>query len=217
MKKILVFLLALLFTFPAIAEESVSELLERTLGIDVETADTQTLKSVVEGIDISIRPYLSAIEYCLERLDFMGEAQWVEKYREEYPNNLSGLSYDDLVLLKDRINLAMWERQEWQEVTVPKGVYLVGTDIPAGHWTIRTEAISCSIEVTDKLDETGKRHDWSGDVWSQSVIHAKGDHFDPTSDIEEVDYMLQNGWYVIIEYGSAIFTPYTGKPSLGFK
>ena len=147
----------------------------------------------------------------------MGEAQWVVKYREEYPNNLSGLSYDDLVLLKDRIHLAMWERQEWQEVTVPKGVYLVGTDIPAGHWTIRTEAISCSIEVTDKLDETGKRHDWSGDVWSQSVIHAKGDHFDPTSDIEEVDYMLQNGWYVIIEYGSAIFTPYTGKPSLGFK
>ena len=30
--------------------------------------------------------------------------------------DLSGMSYDELVALKDRINLAMWQSDEWQMV-----------------------------------------------------------------------------------------------------
>ena len=30
--------------------------------------------------------------------------------------DLSGMSYEELVALKDRINLAMWESDEWEEV-----------------------------------------------------------------------------------------------------
>lgn len=56
------------------------------------------------------------------------------------PVDLSGLSFDELVALRDQINLAIWNSQEWQEVTVPAGIWQVGKDIPAGHWSIRVAA-----------------------------------------------------------------------------
>ena len=43
--------------------------------------------------------------------------------------DLSGMSIDELVELKDRINLAIWNSQEWEEVTVPQGEWIVGEDI----------------------------------------------------------------------------------------
>ena len=46
--------------------------------------------------------------------------------------DLSGMSFDELVALKDQINLALWNSADWQEVTVPQGVWQVGADIPAG-------------------------------------------------------------------------------------
>ena len=47
--------------------------------------------------------------------------------------DLSGLSYDELVALKDQINKAMWESKEWQEVTVaPRGVYEGRRGYPRG-------------------------------------------------------------------------------------
>ena len=51
--------------------------------------------------------------------------------------DISGLSYEELVQLRDCINLAIWNSEEWQEVTVPPGLWKIGDDIPAGHWTIR--------------------------------------------------------------------------------
>ena len=50
--------------------------------------------------------------------------------------DISNLTYDELVQLKDQINLAMWNCEEWQEVTVPAGVWVVGEDIPVAHWSI---------------------------------------------------------------------------------
>ena len=35
------------------------------------------------------------------------------------PVDLSGMSFDELVALRDQLNLAIWNSQEWQEVTVP--------------------------------------------------------------------------------------------------
>lgn len=40
--------------------------------------------------------------------------------------DISGLSYDELVQLNNQINLAMWNSEEWQEVTVPPGTYQIG-------------------------------------------------------------------------------------------
>lgn len=57
---------------------------------------------------------------------------------------LDGLTYDELVELKDQINLAIWNSDNWQEVTVPAGIWKIGEDIPEGHWSIR-------IGVDDQL------------------------------------------------------------------
>lgn len=40
--------------------------------------------------------------------------------------DLTGMTYAELVALKDQINLAIWNSSEWQEVTVPQGVWKVG-------------------------------------------------------------------------------------------
>lgn len=221
MKKLLSFFLVFLMISPALAEESVPEFLQKSLGIDIEAADAQTLKSVVEGIDISISPFSQAIEYCLSRLGAMGQTQWVAEYREKHPDNLSALSYDELVALKDRINLAMWQSAEWQEVTVPIGLYVVGEDIPAGHWSIKTKNSNCTIKVSDKIKESKKAVDFShSGFYYDQIIHNKeayAKYFNENSDIEVIDIVLYSGLFVEVEWGAAIFTPYTGKPSLGFK
>ena len=133
--------------------------------------------------------------------------------------DLSGMSYDELVALKDQINLAMWNSQEWQEVTVPQGVWLVGADIPAGHWTIKAKAKWTYINIGTALDATKKDIDiWESDLYYTGVVvNPEYKQYEAGSDKPEIDIELQNGTYVIIDSGDAVFTPYTGKPGLGFK
>lgn len=133
--------------------------------------------------------------------------------------DLSGLSYAELVALKDRINLAMWQSEEWQEVTVPQGVWKVGEDIPAGHWTVKCAPGASSSEISwgEKLSENGETIAWSGrhSVYNRVRNPAKYDNAD--NYIYEYSFVVVDGDYIVINYGSAVFTPYTGKPSLGFK
>ena len=134
--------------------------------------------------------------------------------------NLSGLSYDELVALKDRINLAIWNSQEWQEVTVPQGVWVVGEDIPAGHWTVRCANgwTRTNVEWGEFLSESNESIRWFG---RHSVVnyvynphHSK---FDPYKNETEYSFEVRNGEYIVITEGSCVFTPYNGKPDLGFK
>ena len=129
--------------------------------------------------------------------------------------DLSGLSFEELVALKDQINLAIWESEEWQEVTVPQGVWEVGADIPAGKWTISAAdgAIS-SVTIGKELRDNGQdvKPTASGVLVSPSNVVYKQDSSRLTWDIDLVD-----GDYIKISTGSVVFTPYAGKPSLGFK
>ena len=71
--------------------------------------------------------------------------------------DISNLSYDELIQLKDSINIAMWNSQEWQEVTVPIGVWVVGEDIPIAHWSISIDPNSSrkwvSVTYCDLLND----------------------------------------------------------------
>ena len=132
--------------------------------------------------------------------------------------DLSKMSYDDLVELKDRINLAIWESDEWQEVEVPHGVWQVGKDIPAGRWTIRAgENCSLFLSIGETLDssKTSLVIDSSFSYWV--LMDKNNKRFDPTSDIESVTIDLQDGIYVTINEGYVIFSPYSGQPDLGFR
>lgn len=128
--------------------------------------------------------------------------------------DLSGLSFDELVALKDQINLAIWNSAEWQEVTVPQGVYQVGADIPAGKWTIRPVSGKASIIKTGVSTKDGGasvKADYSENIYApDSIMYKNGSR-------TELTIELSDGQYVEISVGSVIFTPYSGKPSLGFK
>jgi hypothetical protein len=72
--------------------------------------------------------------------------------------DLSGMSFDELVALREQLNLAIWNSQEWQEVEIPAGVWTIGKDIPAGHWKVSVpEKEYTQVYYCKKLDETGMR------------------------------------------------------------
>ncbi|MEA4997998.1 MAG: hypothetical protein VB087_01280 [Candidatus Limiplasma sp.] len=132
--------------------------------------------------------------------------------------DLTGMSYDELVALKGQIDLAIWASDEWQEVSVPVGVYTVGEDIPAGKWTIRAaDASYITIKWGDELSDSGVDLDY-GDLYEYEALYSPTyRNYDERSDRTEISYEIKDGQYVIIDNGTAVFTPYAGKQSLGFK
>ena len=133
--------------------------------------------------------------------------------------DLSGMSFDELVALKQEINIAITKTDKWQEVVVPQGVWKVGEDIPAGHWTVRcadgTDVVY--IEWGVYLKENGHGIQTKGRNHYSYVRNPESkyyNHSDPT----EYDFVVQDGDWIVINdsYGKALFSPYTGKPDLGF-
>lgn len=130
--------------------------------------------------------------------------------------DISGLSFDELVQLKEQINLAIWNSQEWQEVTVPPGIWEIGKDIPAGHWSLRLPEGSEPCYIIYASNTTNDGHDI--DI-SQSIMECLCDPssiFFDGSYKTETDFDMKEGWFIRLDC-TTIFTPYTGKPDLGFK
>lgn len=133
--------------------------------------------------------------------------------------DLSGMSFDELVALREQIDLAIWNCAEWQEVTVPQGVWKVGEDIPVGRWTIKAaDGVWARVSYGSDLDDNQKEVDYRSDDYYSSQVHSKTwRSFDPNSDIPQIDIDAKAGAYIVVENGNVVFSPYTGKPSLGFK
>ena len=132
--------------------------------------------------------------------------------------DLSGMSYDELVQLKDQVSLAIWESEEWQEVEVPAGVYTVGEDIPAGKWTIKAaDGISVTIEWGDLLDDSGVALSWDGKFMEYEYLRSENNKYYEKGDKTEITWDIKDGQYILVDDGIAVFMPYAGKPSLGFK
>lgn len=133
--------------------------------------------------------------------------------------DISDLSYDELVQLKNKINLAMWNSQEWQEVTVPIGIWTVGEDIPIAHWSISLSPDAsgkwAKIIYCDKLDESGLDAGNQFDCKIYSYLNVASPDNDRYPQVIDID--LKPGTYLIIGNGSVVFTPYSGKPDLGFR
>lgn len=134
--------------------------------------------------------------------------------------DLSKYTFGQLVMLRNLCQMEMMKRDEWQEVTVPVGVWKIGEDIPAGHWNITASKESAygwgSIEYCDKLDITKKepdRHNVS--IYYHAQVKYPGSN--ASVEATSIDLELEEGMYLIIEYSAMVFTPYTGKPNLGFK
>ena len=130
--------------------------------------------------------------------------------------DISGLSYDELVQLKNMINLAMWNSQEWQEVTVPAGTWKIGEDIPAGHWAISIVGHGLTtVWYCEQVDELGGPVCWGAKYKYKPVASEDFEAFNETYD-HIIDFDVVDGWYLCFDK-AVVFTPYTGKPDLGFK
>lgn len=132
--------------------------------------------------------------------------------------DLSGMSYEELVALRDQLNLAIWNSAEWQQVTVPQGLWEVDKDIPSGHWTIcPVPESSVSIYYGNALKENGMEVSFLSDNIYTVYLDAPGSGgYMPGFSTEQSDICLESGSFVEISGGYAIFSPYHSKPDLGF-
>ena len=113
--------------------------------------------------------------------------------------DLSALSFDELRSLQTQLNKELVSRPEWKEVTVPMGIWVVGSDIPAGAYSIISTDSSTFFAVWEKAvnDYSGM-----GCIYNE-VINNK-------NKIGRI--VLQDGW--VVEFNDpVIFAP---AVSLGF-
>lgn len=132
--------------------------------------------------------------------------------------SIDGLSLDDLVALKDQLNLAIWNSSDWEEVTVPQGIWEIGVDIPTGHWTIKAaDGAFAMLEWCGALNETKTGMDWNEIIDTNNLVSETSPAYRKDQSRVQLDWELTDGTYLIISSGSVIFTPYEGKPAFTFK
>lgn len=134
--------------------------------------------------------------------------------------DLSGMTLSELIELSQQVTMAMWETEEWEEVEVPIGVYEIGVDIPAKHWNIAAgDGHFPTIVYASKLDASGRDAEWEDTIYEEWLMSSSYDYYEDYAGEypESIDLDLSDGGYLIVEEGSVIFTPYTGKVDLGFK
>lgn len=133
--------------------------------------------------------------------------------------DLSALSFADLVALRQQISQELITRPEWKEVTVPQGVWKVGEDIPAGHWTIiPISGGYCSISISDAINQMGTDigSSYSEYYFSDFIESPDYSYFIEGNSKPSIDIELFDGLYIVVKGCSCVFSPYIGKPSLGF-
>ena len=129
--------------------------------------------------------------------------------------DLSAMSFKDLQALEARVLAAMWASGDWQEVKVPAGAYAVGSEIPAGKWTITiTPGNYAEIYVCTELNASGTDPD--GDWLTYEVIADKDNFMFESYPIPMLTIDVRAGVYIVVKDGPVVFTPYSG-PSFTFK
>lgn len=112
--------------------------------------------------------------------------------------DLSSLTYDELLALRDQLNGEIISRPEWKEVTVPSGIWYVGKDIPVGSYSIKPYNKGAFLTVENPSATFGKL------IINQGVRNE-------SNSVGKVE--LKEGYIVTVDGGSLIFTP---PESLGF-
>ena len=132
--------------------------------------------------------------------------------------DLTGLTFQELSDLRDRCQMEMMNTGEWQEVTVPPGVYQVGKHIPAGTWRVICRVRNNSLIMWgDKLDGNGHKVTYDGtdryDI--ERVYNPNGKYFEKGS-VTEYTFTVRDGEWIIIDDTDMVFTPPV-TPSFSFK
>lgn len=112
--------------------------------------------------------------------------------------DLSAYTQEELLALRDKINQELLKRGIEKEVIVPIGSYVVGVDIPAGVYTIKTIKDGASLKVREAINS-------SRYFFSEYISHYDNDIIGKIT--------LVDGNIVEIGDSNLLFSPYQG---LGF-
>lgn len=102
--------------------------------------------------------------------------------------DLSAMSFDELMELRQSLMLEIMSRPEWEETTLEAGTYYIGQDIPAGYY--KAVAVNTFMEI--KLYEGSREVDWY-------MVYGE--------DIGKL--YLKDGWRMETN-GTIILSPYAG-------
>ena len=114
---------------------------------------------------------------------------------------------DDLVAAKKLAEDELRSRQEWEEVPVPEGPYVVGETIPAGVWCVwPVERMLLGFIVND-----------NGGKYGYATISPSRKSYSPDKYGDRIIVKLVDGYGLDVssDHG-AIFTPYAGHPTITF-
>ncbi len=131
--------------------------------------------------------------------------------------SIDGLSYDELVSIKNQLNLAIWNSYEWERVLVPFGIYEIGVDFPEGHWSFEApDGSYVTIEYGTELSESQMNLSLSGE-WTE-YLYSESYRYRDDGDVAKTDLNMSAGNYLSV--GGGVYTwvtPYVSGGSLGFK
>ena len=122
--------------------------------------------------------------------------------------DLSSMSYDDLVALSKDVGRVIMQHDDFDSVSVPRGIWEVGSDIPAGTW-ILTSSDGGYVNIT-----YGTTLEPGGNSMNQ---FERGNTSQDLEDSESWRVVAKDGCYFEIRYGDVTFTSDTGSTGLGFK
>lgn len=111
--------------------------------------------------------------------------------------DLASMTFDQLVALRQEIDLLLFGSDQYKDVSVPQGVYIVGVDIPAGTYSFSSTEFA-AIEIFS---------DESCSIQSYVAVYSV------SADNPVAKFELKDGYAVEIQYAPILFTTYTG---LGF-
>lgn len=122
--------------------------------------------------------------------------------------DLSGLSYEELVELHNRIQYKIFtETDHYQYASVPHGVYKIGTDIPEGNWiiTCATKWDHVVVSWGEQLAPNGEEILKSGRFSVDNIVHNMGLQTFTMDLITSYNYHAVAGDYLVIREGIALF------------
>ena len=126
--------------------------------------------------------------------------------------DISSLSFKELLDLQQKINLALWNCEEYQEVKVPQGVYLIGEDIPAGYWHIEAVPSVHAYIAVGNLPKGKNSIPLSEMLFNANIYGPESEKYVEDETVPYIEVELVEGYYIEIDKGSVIFKTYTGRP-----
>lgn len=109
--------------------------------------------------------------------------------------DLSTLTYSELLNLRSEVECAIIQSEEWRTVTVPVGIYDIGSDIPAGAYSLISAPTNTTTVSLLVLDSSGAT------IRTWNLLTAG-------SEIGRISF--DEGQSILISGGEIVFTPYVG-------